>query len=442
MSHKYPGSRGEVAKRAMLANVMFQKARTPEPARTRSNPARLSSLRLLGPAFVAAVAYIDPGNVASNLSAGAQYSYLLVWVIVTANLMAALIQYLSATLGFAARASLTELLGRRVGRIPRLLYWAQAELVAVATDLAEIVGGAVALRILFDLPLLTGGIIVGLASLALLWLSQGHGGRRLEQLLIGFLVIIAAGFCAGLVVGGFDVPAMMNGLLPRFADTNSVALAAAMLGATVMPHAIYLHSALTRDVSLRPTPPSPHEFTRATRIDVVLALAIAGAVNLALLLLAAAHLREPGDTDAIEDAARAISDSLGPAVGIAFGIALLASGLASTSVGAYAGSEIMASLLRIRIPLLARRAITIIPALVLLALPFPPTEVLVVSQIVLSLGIPFALIPLVYYTARQDVMGSLHIGPFIRVAAIVCAVAIVALNVALVVLVLTGQSLG
>lgn len=396
-------------------------------------------VRFLGPAFVAAIAYVDPGNVASNLSAGAQYGYLLVWVIVAANMMAALVQYLSAKLGFAAQASLADLLGQRLPYTPRMLYWVQAEIVAVATDLAEVVGGATALHILFNIPLVAGGVIVGVVSLVILWLSQGRGGRNLERVLIGFLVVITIGFCAGLLVGGFDVRAMVAGIVPRFADTNSVALAAAMLGATVMPHAIYLHSALTRNLAHSPGAPTPAEFVRATRIDVVLALFVAGSVNLAMVLLAAAHLQFLGSVDAIEGAASAIATTLGSGVAVAFGIALLASGLASTSVGAFAGSEIMASLLRIRVPLLLRRTITIIPAIVALALPISPTQVLVVSQIVLSLGIPFALIPLVYYTSKRSIMGALGIHPATRIAAIVVATVIVALNVALLWLIFTGQ---
>lgn len=419
---------------------MFKTADNPSCDHRATNyHSRVGFVRFLGPAFIAAIAYVDPGNVASNLSAGAQYGYLLVWVIVFANIMAALVQYLSAKLGFAARASLADLLGQRLPRTPRMLYWAQAEIVAVATDLAEVVGGATALHILFGLPLVTGGVIVGAASLGILWISQGRGGRNLERVLIGFLVVITLGFSVGLVVGGFDVRAMFAGIIPRFADTNSVALAAAMLGATVMPHAIYLHSALTRNLSRGPEAPSACEFVRATRLDVVLALCVAGSVNLAMVLLAAAHLQFMGEVDAIEGAASAIATALGSGVAVAFGIALLASGLASTSVGAFAGSEIMASLLRIRVPLLLRRTITIIPAIVTLALPISPTQVLVVSQIILSLGIPFALIPLVYYTSKRSIMGAMEIHPATRNAAFAVTAIIVALNLALLWLLAMGR---
>lgn len=419
---------------------MFKTAkRTPAGNAAATRHTRWGLLRFLGPAFIAAIAYVDPGNVASNLSAGAQYGYMLVWVIVAANAMAALVQYLSAKLGYAARASIADILGQRLPRTPRVLYWLQAEVVAVATDLAEVVGGATALHILFNIPLVVGGVIVGVVSLVILWLSQGRGGRNLERVLISFLVVITAGFCAGLVVGGFDVGAMVAGIIPRFQDTNSVELAAAMLGATVMPHAIYLHSALTRNLARGPDAPTPRDFVRATRIDVALALFVAGTVNLAMVLLAAAHLQSMGEVDAIEGAADAIGVALGPVVAIAFGVALLASGLASTSVGAYAGSEIMASLLHVRIPLLVRRAITIIPAIIALALPFSPTAVLIVSQIVLSLGIPFALIPVVYYVSKRQVMGALRIHLPTRIAAIMVATVIVALNVALLWLIFTGQ---
>lgn len=395
--------------------------------------------RLLGPAFVAAVAYVDPGNVAANLSAGAKFGYLLVWVLVLANIMAVLVQYLSAKLGLVTGRSMPEILGERMRRGGRLAYWAQAEAIAIATDLAEVIGGALALYILFDLPLLLGGVIVGAVSMAILSL-QRTSQLRFERIIIGLLAIIAIGFVAGLVVSPLDWGGVADGLVPRFAGTESVLLAASMLGATVMPHAIYLHSSLARDRHGRERDPARlTRLLRATRWDVVLALLVAGSVNIAMLLLAATSLPGVAGTDTIDGAAAAISAYLGPAIGVIFAVGLLASGLASTSVGAYAGAEIMGGLLKTRVPLLLRRLVTLAPALVLLGIGVDPTWALVLSQVVLSFGIPFAIVPLVWLTSRKAVMGEYANAMWVRIAGVVAAGLIVALNAVLLVLTFTGQ---
>lgn len=395
---------------------------------------------LLGPAFVAAIAYVDPGNVAANLSAGANYGYLLVWVLVLANAMAVIVQYLSAKLGLVTGQSLPEALGQRMPRVARLLYWAQAEVVAIATDLAEVVGGALALYILFDVPLVLGGIIVGLASLAILAMQRA-GQLTFERVIFALLAIITTGFVAGLLISPLDWGGIAAGMIPRFEGTATVLLAASMLGATVMPHAIYLHSALARDRHGHQTDPVRLAgLLRATKWDVVLALLLAGGVNIAMLLLAAASLPGVAGTDTIEGAAAAISANLGPVIGALFGIGLLASGLASTSVGSYAGAEIMRGLLHVRIPLLTRRLVTLVPALIVLGAGVDPTWALVVSQVVLSFGIPFALIPLIWLTSRRAVMGAYSNGRMLRVAAVIVAVAIVTLNVLLLVLTARGET--
>ncbi len=396
-------------------------------------------LFLLGPAFVAAIAYVDPGNVAANLTAGAKYGYLLVWVVVVANVMAVLIQYLSAKLGLVVGKSLPELLGDRLPRPARLVYWVQAELVAAATDLAEVIGGAIALQILFDVPLLLGGLIVGVVSTTVLSVQSRRGQRPFEFVIIALLAVIAVGFVAGLLVSPLSWGGVVGGLVPRFQGTETVLLAASMLGATVMPHAIYLHSGLARD---RHGASTDHRriarLLRATRVDVIIALVIAGSVNIAMLLLAASSLRGVAGTDTIQGAHTAIVAALGPAIGVIFGIGLLASGLASTSVGCYAGSTIMAGLLHLRVPLLVRRVITLIPALIVLGIGFDPTRALVLSQVLLSIGIPFALIPLVAYTGNTTLMGKFANGPIIRSTAVIVTALIVALNIALIILTVTA----
>ncbi len=383
----------------------------PATATKTAAPRRLSRLKagsaLLGPAFVAAIAYVDPGNVAINMTAGARYGYLLVWVVIAANLMAGLVQYLSAKLGVVTGQSLPELLRDRLPRTARLLYWAQAELVAVATDLAEVIGGAIALSLLFDLPLLVGGSITGVVSLFLLSVQNRHGQRSFERVVTGFLLIIAGGFIAGLFVDPPSVSGTGTGLIPSFSGSGSVLLAAGMLGATVMPHVIYLHSALARDRYGQVTRPAQRRrLLSATRIDVSIAMLLAGAVNLAMLLVAASALGSFNGTDTLAGIHTAIDHTLGSGVAVLFAIGLLASGLASTSVGCYAGAVIMRGLLRTHIPLLVRRVITLLPALVVLAIGINPTQTLVISQVVLSFGIPFALLPLVWLTSRRSLMGG------------------------------------
>ena len=394
---------------------------------------------LLGPAFVAAIAYVDPGNVAANLSAGAKFGYLLVWVLVAANLMAGLIQYQSAKLGLVTGRSLPELLGSRLGTAPRIGFWVQAELIAAATDLAEVIGGAIALHLLFNLPLVVGGLVVGIVSMILLGVQSRFGQRPFEFVIIGLLAIIAVGFLAGLVVRPPDGVAVLGGLLPRFAGTDSVLLAASVLGATVMPHAIYVHSALARDRHGRADGlAQTSRLLRVTKWDVSIALTLAGIVNIGMLLLAATNLRSVSGVDTIEGAHAAIAAALGPAVAVVFSIGLLASGLASTSVGSYAGATIMAGLLHRRVPILVRRSVTLIPALVLLGVGADPTAVLIISQVALSFGIPFALIPLFRLTNDVTVMGTFANTIAVKVLLLVTVVLVVGLNAALLVLALGG----
>ena len=440
-------------------------ARTHAPV-VRPAPPRHRLLALLGPAFVAAVAYVDPGNVAANITAGARYGYSLVWVLVLANTMAVLIQYQSAKLGIVTGRSLPEVLGDHLGRRSRLAFWAQAELVAAATDLAEVIGGAIALHLLLGLPLLTGGCLIGAVSMLLLALQERRSQRTFEGVVVGLLVVVTIGFVGGLVVAPPDWSATAAGLIPRLRDSGGLLVAASMLGATVMPHAIYLHSSLVRDHhdevgeghASRTADNDPGDSTvpagpragdgrartarliRATRVDVVWALAVAGAVNIALLLLAASALSGAEGTDTIEGAHAAITASLGPAVGVIFAIGLLASGLASTSVGAYAGSEIMAGLLHVRVPLLLRRAVTLVPALVIIGVGAEPTWALVLSQVVLSFGIPLAIVPLMRATGSEALMGRWRDGAPLRWTARAAAALIIALNVALVWLTLTGRA--
>ncbi|MEV0252348.1 Nramp family divalent metal transporter [Nocardia sp. NPDC050712] len=398
-----------------------------------------SFFALLGPAFVAAIAYVDPGNVASNISAGAEFGYLLVWVIVMANVMAGLVQFLSAKLGLVTGMSLPEAVREKSGRRLRLAYWGQAETVAMATDLAEVVGGAIALKLLFGLPLVVGGLITGVVSMGLLLVQDRRGQRPFERVITGMLAIIAIGFLASVVIAPPSASETIGGLVPKFDGAESVLLAAAMIGATVMPHAVYLHSGLARDRHGSPERgPLRVRLLNATKVDVGLAMVLAGTVNLSMLLMAANTLRGRENVDTLEGAHAAVEDVLGPVAGLLLAIGLLASGLASTSVGAYAGAMIMEGLIQRRIPLLLRRLITLIPAIVILAAGIDPTRALIISQVVLSFGIPFALIPLVRLTSDRVLMGADVNHRVTTALAWLVALIISALNVVLIYLTVTG----
>lgn len=406
------------------------------PPRTTRAGAAVRMARLAGPAFVASVAYVDPGNVATNLTGGARYGYLLVWVVVAANLMAALVQYLSAKLGLVTGRSLPALLGERWPRPARLAFWVQAELVALATDVAEVIGGALALWLLFGLPLLAGGVLTGGASMLLLAV-QRSGQGRFERVTLALLAVVAVGFVAGVLLAPPSATGVLAGLIPRLSDGGSLLLAAGILGATVMPHAVYLHSALVVDRH-GPAGPRPRRLLTATRLDVTTAMLLAGTVNLAMLLLAAVSLRHAPGTDTLSGAYTALATRLGTVVAVVFAVGLLASGLASTAVGSYAGAVVMGGLLRRRIPLPLRRLLTLLPSLALLAARVDPTRALVVSQVVLSFGIPFALAPLAVLTSRRTVMGAHANRPWTVAAAVAVTTVVITLNAVLLVLTVTG----
>ncbi|HEV7581853.1 MAG TPA: Nramp family divalent metal transporter [Mycobacterium sp.] len=399
-----------------------------------------SSWYLLGPAFVAAIAYVDPGNVAANVSSGTQFGYLLLWVIVAANVMAGLVQYLSAKLGLVTGRSLPAAIGKEMSRPLRLTFWAQAEIVAIATDVAEVIGGAIALRILFGLPLPLGGVITGVISMLLLSIKDRRGQLLFERVITGLLLVIAVGFAASFFVATPPPESVVGGLVPRFHGTESVLLAAAILGATVMPHAVYLHSGLVLDRHGHPEPgPERRWLLRVTRVDVVLAMAVAGTVNAAMLLVAAINLQGHNDIGSIDGAYAAIHNTLGPAIAVLFAIGLLASGLASSSVGAYAGAMIMQGLLHRSIPMMARRLITLCPAIAILAIGFDPTRSLVLSQVVLSFGIPFAVLPLVRLTSNRKLMGIDTNHPVTTVIGWAVAILVSVLNVVLIYLTVKGH---
>ncbi|MCO5967176.1 Nramp family divalent metal transporter [Actinoallomurus soli] len=388
---------------------------------------------LCGPAFVVSVAYVDPGNFATNMSGGARYGYLLLWVIALANLLAMFVQALSAKLGIATGSSLPELCRDHLPKPLVRVLWVQGELVTVATDLAEFLGGAIALNLLFGMALVPAAAITGAVSLVLLALAP-RGRHRFEAVIGGLLAVILAGFVYQALRAGSPVRAV-QGLVPRLAGTDSLLLATGMVGATVMPHVIYLHSALTRE----------HGATggrrlalRSSRMDTAVALGVAGLVNMAMLAVAAAVFHGSSDPDGLQAVHGGLGRLIGPGAALAFALALLASGLASSSVGTYAGQIIMAGFLRRRVPILARRLATMAPAFLILAVGIDPTHALILSQVALSFGIPFALIPLVVLTSRRTLMGDLVNRRATIAAGVGVAALISGLNVLLLAQTLTG----
>jgi manganese transport protein len=420
----------------------------PAPALPADGPSELQQIRargrirgflpFLGPAFVACIAYVDPGNFATNISGGAQYGYTLLWVILAANLMAMLIQNLTAKVGIATGRNLAELCREHFPRSVSFGLWVQAEIIAMATDLAEFIGAAIALNLLFGVPLFASGLITAVVAFGILGL-QRHGHRRFETAIIGFLAIILLGFLYDTLQIGFDSGDAAKGFLPGFAGTDSVLLATGILGATVMPHVIYLHSALTQKrIPLRDDA-DRRRMLRYNRVDVTIAMGIAGLVNMSMLVIAASLFHSKGmDVESIEDAHAGFKALVGGGAALAFALALLASGLASSGVGTYAGQVVMQGFIARSIPIVVRRLITMSPALIVLAAGIDPSRALVISQVVLSFGIPFALIPLVLLTRRRDIMGPLVNRPVTTAVAAVVAGLITALNLFLVVTTIAG----
>lgn len=389
----------------------------------------------LGPAFVASVAYVDPGNFATNIQGGAEFGYLLLWVVVASNLMAMLVQALSAKLGIASGKNLAELCRDVFPRPVVWGMWGLMEVVAIATDLAEFLGAALGFNLLLHIPLLLGAVLTCLVTFAALALER-YGFRPLEAM-IGALVAVVAG--SYLVETVLDVPdwgqVAYHSVVPIFSGRESVLLAAGILGATVMPHVIFLHSALTQGRVVTRQPELMKKLFRFELIDVVVAMGVAGLVNMGMLIMAAATFHKAGITSigSIEEAHRTLTPLLGRASSVIFGLSLLASGLSSTMVGTMSGQVIMQGFLHRHIPIWVRRAVTMLPAFVVILIGLDPTRTLVVSQVVLSFGLPFAIIPLVMFTRRKDLMGPLVNGRLTTAAASAVAGLIIALNIYLLV---------
>jgi manganese transport protein len=397
-------------------------------------------LPFLGPAFVASVAYVDPGNFATNIQAGSEFGYMLLWVVVASNLVAILIQTLSAKLGIATGNNLAELCGRRLPPWASVCMWITMELVAMATDLAEFVGAAVGFNLLFGIPLLAGAALAAVAAFLILGLER-FGFRPFEAVIAALVGVIAACYLAEMFIGVPDFGAALAGIaVPRLSGRESVLLAAGILGATVMPHAIFLHSSLTQGRIVAAGDAQRRRLFRFELLDVTAAMTIAGLVNMAMLVMAAAtfHGRGFADVATIQDAHRTLEPLLGKAAGALFAVALLAAGLSSSTVGTAAGQVIMQGFVRRKIPVWVRRLVTVAPSIAVIAAGLDPTRTLVVSQVVLSFGLPLALVPLLLFTADKKLMGPLVNRGHTTAALAAISVAVLALNAYLVFLVIRG----
>jgi manganese transport protein len=392
-------------------------------------------LPFLGPAFIAAVAYVDPGNFASNMASGSQYGYMLLWVVLGANLMAMLIQSMSAKLGIATGLNLAEVARDRFPRPVVIFLWLQAELIAMATDLAEFVGAALGIYLVFGLPLFVSALLTGLLAFGILGL-QAWGFRRLEATISVLVGVIVIAFGLEVLRADPSWSGVAGGLfVPRLDGTTSILLAVSILGATVMPHVIYLHSALTQKRIVGANPEARRKIYHFELVDVVIAMGIAGLINVAMLTMAAAVFGSRGLTTVGGDLTQvfaALDHYIGAHSGLIFGLALLASGLSSSSVGTLSGQVVMQGFIRFQIPVVLRRAITMVPALILIASHFDPSRALVLSQVFLSFGIPFAMIPLIMFTRDKELMGNLANSRLTNLAAYAVAAMIIGLNIFLI----------
>ncbi|WP_168734738.1 Nramp family divalent metal transporter [Deinococcus sp. KSM4-11] len=396
-------------------------------------------LPFVGPAVIASIAYMDPGNFATNIQGGAQFGYALLWVILAANLMAMLIQNLSSKLGIATGRNLPELIHDHYPKPLVWVYWIQAELVAMATDLAEFLGAALAIQLLTGLPLFWGAVITGILTFWLLTL-QRRGSRPLELVIGAFVLVIGVAYLVQFILAHPPLASIGRGLVPSFQGVDSVYLAVGIIGATVMPHVIYLHSALTQGRVPAASDAEKLRLNRLNRIDVYGAMGLAGLINMSMLAVAAAtfHGKNIPDAGNLETAYRTLTPLLGSAAAVAFAIALLASGLSSSAVGTMAGQVIMQGFVGFSIPLWVRRTVTMLPAFIVIWMGLDPTATLVLSQVVLSFGVPFALIPLLMFTARRDVMGVLVTRPWVNTVGWLFAAIIIGLNIFLLWGTLTG----
>lgn len=399
---------------------------------------RKIKLALMGPAFIAAIGYIDPGNFATNIQAGASYGYKLLWVVVWANIMAMIIQLMSAKLGIATGKNLAEHIRDRFPRPAVWFYWVQAEIIAMATDLAEFIGAAIGFKLIFGVSLLQGAVLTGVVTFLILML-QSRGQKPLELVIGGLLLFVAAAYVIELFFSQPKVIDLLQGMaVPSLPGPDAVLLAAGVLGATIMPHVIYLHSSLTQSSAGG----SRAERYSSTKLDVAIAMTIAGFVNLAMMATAAAAFHFSGHSGIadLNEAWITLDPLLGRAAALVFGLSLLAAGLSSTVVGTMAGQVVMQGFIHFHIPLLVRRVITMLPSFIVIMAGWEPTRILVMSQVLLSFGIALALVPLLVFTGNRELMGDMVNSRLMQTTGKVIVVVVVALNFYLLVAMAMGMA--
>lgn len=387
---------------------------------------RKIKLALMGPAFIAAIGYIDPGNFATNIQAGASYGYKLLWVVVWANVMAMVIQLMSAKLGIATGKNLAEHIRDRFPRPVVWFYWVQAEIIAMATDLAEFIGAAIGFKLIFGVSLMQGAVLTGAVTFLILML-QSQGKKPLELVIVGLLLFVAAAYVIELFFSQPKIVDLVQGMaVPSLPTADAVLLAAGVLGATIMPHVIYLHSSLTQS----PDGGSRDQHYSSTKLDVAIAMTIAGFINLAMMATAAAAFHFSGHTGIadLDQAYLTLDPLLGRAAALVFGLSLLAAGISSTVVGTMAGQVVMQGFIHVRIPLLVRRVITMLPSFLVIMAGWEPTRILVMSQVLLSFGIALALVPLLAFTGNREMMGDMVNSPLMQWIGKAIVLVVVALN--------------
>ena len=397
-------------------------------------------LPFMGPAFIASVAYMDPGNFATNIQGGAKFGYQLLWVILASNLMAMLLQSLSAKLGIASGRNLAEQCRDNFSRPVVLSMWVLMELVAMATDLAEFLGAALGLNLLFGIPLWIAGLLTVVVTFLILGLER-YGFRPLEAVISALVGVVAISYLIETILDRPNWPTVLHHMVvPQFSGTESVLLATGILGATVMPHVIFLHSALTQGRVVARNAQQQRRLFRYELVDIFVAMGLAGLINMAMLIMAASTFFSHGlnDIGTIEQAHRTLEPLLGGAASAVFAISLIASGLSSSSVGTMAGQVIMGGFLHRRIPVWIRRLVTVFPPMIIIMLGLEPTRTLVLSQVVLSFGLPFAIVPLVMFTSRREIMGELVNRRTTTAAAILVAGLVTALNLFLIAQIFLG----
>ena len=390
-------------------------------------------LSFFGPAVVASIAYMDPGNFATNIQAGAKYGYELLWVVLLANLIAILFQALSAKLGIVTGCNLAEMCRDQFPKMVVYMMWVVSEIAAMATDLAEFLGGAIGLSLLFGIPLFYGMVITGFIVYGILMFER-YGFRPVELIIGNLVAIIALCYLIQMFIAPIDWrAAALHAVIPQIADGGALLLSVGIIGATVMPHAVYLHSGLTQARIPTRDESGKRRMVRISNTEVIIALAIAGMVNMAMVMMASSAFHAGySDVAEIETAYHTLTPLLGIAAAGVFLLSLLASGVSSSTVGTMAGQMIMQGFVGFRIPIWVRRLVTMLPAFVVVGLGANATNALVISQVVLSIALPLPMIALVMFTRRRDIMGAFANGRAINIVAISGTIVVLSLNVLLI----------